>query len=141
VAAMRSSLRDQRGFTVLDALIALCLIGILIGILIPKFQRVAREAQETAIRAELANIRTGIRLFRIVNDRNPRSLHELIEKDVMLPARIGTDLYSESIFKQKYLMANAVDAKGNILDAFGNTFQYDSVSGRVRTATKGYEEW
>lgn len=138
---MKNSFQDQKGFTVLDALITLCLIGILIGVLIPKFQRVAREAQETAVKAELANIRTGIALFKIIKERNPRSLNELIEKDMMLPARIGTDVYSESIFKHKYLMANAVDAKGNILDAFGNPFLYDSVSGKVRATTEGYENW
>jgi len=64
-----------------------------------------------------------------------------MQKDVMLPASIGPDAYSDSFFKQKYLMANAVDAKGNILDAFGNPFTYDSVSGKVRATTEGYASW
>ena len=68
---MGSSFRDQEGLTVLDALITLCLIGILIGVVVPKFQQVAKEAQETAVKAELANIRRGITLFKILNDRTP----------------------------------------------------------------------
>jgi Tfp pilus assembly protein PilE len=138
---MGSLFRDQEGLTVLDAVISLCLIGILICIVFPKFQQVAKEARETAVKAELVNIRRAVALFRILNERNPESLNELIQKDVLFPARIGPNPYSGSFFKQKYLMANAVDAKGNKLDAFGNPFLYDSESGKVRPTTEGYENW
>lgn len=129
------------GLTALEAIITLCLIGILIGVVIPKYQRLALEAQETALRSELVNIRMSIRLFRLSIGRNPAGLDELMEKEVMLPARVGSDAFTGSIFKHKYLMHNAVDEEGNILDAFGNRFQYDPKTGEVRTTTKGYEKW
>jgi Tfp pilus assembly protein PilE len=138
---VRNPTRRQQGLTIVDALIALCLIGVMIGIVIPKYQRVARAAQESAVKAELANIRSSIELFRILNKRNPASLGELIEKKVMLPGRIGGDEYSKSFYDQQYLMAYALDQKGNILDAFGNPFLYDPVRGEVRTTTRGYENW
>ena len=72
---------DAKGYTVVDAVITLCLIGILIGVVIPKYQRVTREARETALRMELSNIRTSIRLFKMLNDRNPDSVREMIEKN------------------------------------------------------------
>ena len=62
---MRKPSRKQQGLTIVDALITLCLIGIMIGIVIPKYQRLAKEAQESAVKAELHNIRTSINLFRI----------------------------------------------------------------------------
>jgi type II secretory pathway pseudopilin PulG len=133
--------RDQKGFTIIDALITLCLIGILIGVVIPKYQQVAHEAQEVALKTGLANIRTSIKLFKMLNNRNPESLKELMEKKVMLPARTGTDRYTGSFFDKKYLMAYAVDPKGNIVDAFGNPFAYDLVRGEVKATTKGYEDW
>jgi type II secretory pathway pseudopilin PulG len=132
-------LENRRGFTVLDALITLCLIGALFGVVVPKYQRVAHEARETALKAELTNIRMSITLFKVLNGRNPRSLNELVEKNVILPARIGSDAYTGSVFNQKYLMPNAVDGKGNILDAFGNPFTYDSRKGEVKATTEGYE--
>lgn len=132
---MGSLLWDRKGLTALEVLIALCLIGLLFGVLVSKLQQVTKEAQETAVRAELSNIRKGITLFKILNERNPQSLNELMEKDVLLP--VGSD----SLFNQKYLTATAVDAKGNILDAFGNPFTYDFASGKVRTTTAGYERW
>jgi len=132
---------NRKGLTIVETLIALCLIGVLIGVVIYQYQRVAREAQETAVKTELANIRMSINFFRIMNNRNPESLNEMIEKSVMLPARIGSDPYSDSFFKRKYLMANSVDEKGNIIDAFGNCFIYDPVRGEVKSSTKGYETW
>lgn len=135
------SKEKSRGFTVLDAIITLCLIGILAGFVIPRYQRLARAAQEAALKAELSNIRSSIGLFRLLNGRNPISLRELIEKNVMLPARVGSSAYSGSIFKQKYLMPHAVDGEGNVLDAFGGRFEYDRNKGGVKTTTKGYEAW
>lgn len=138
---MRKPSRKQQGLTIVDALITLCLIGIMIGVVIPKYQRLAKEARESAVKAELCNIRTSINLFRILNKRNPMSLNELIEKKVMLPGRIGGDDYSKSFYDQKYLLAHSVDDKGHVLDAFGNPFLYDPVRGEVRATTRGYENW
>ena len=133
--------KDAKGLTILDTVITLCLIGGLTGIVIPKYRHVARAAQESALKAELSNIRTSIRLFKMLNNRNPDSLRELMEKKVMLPGRIGGDPYSSSFFEQTYLLKNAVDAEGNKVDAFGNIFAYDRTKGEVRTTTKGFENW
>ena len=137
---MRSA--RERGLTILDALITLCLIGVLIGVVIPYYQRLALDAQNVALKTGLVNIRTSIRLFRILNNRNPESLKELVEKKALLPARIGPDKYTgQLILKESYLMEYAVDRNGNIIDAFGNPFDYDTVKGEVRATTKGYESW
>ena len=138
---MGTGFKDAKGLTIIDAVITLCAIGILIGVVIPKYQRVAHEVQEAALKTELANIRMSIRLFRIVNNRNPVSLNEMIEKKAMLPGRIGADKYTRSFYKESYLMKNAVDAGNNKLDAFGNLFIYDPYKGEVRASTKGYEDW
>jgi competence protein ComGC len=133
-------LKEAKGLTIIDAVITLCLIGILIGVVIPRYHNVAREAQEAALKAELSNIRTSIRLFILLNNRKPASLREMMEKKVMLPARTGSG-FAGSIYKESYLMRNAVDADGNKVDAYGNPFLYDSKRGEVRSSTKGYEHW
>jgi general secretion pathway protein G len=133
--------RGRAGFTILDALVTLCLAGVLVGVVMPRYQRLAREAQEAALRMELANIRLSIALFKMTAGEYPRSLKEMTEKNVILPARTGTDSYSGSFFQQKYLMANAVDPQGNLLDAFGNQFSYNPMRGEVRSSTSGFETW
>jgi len=131
----------SRGLTIIDTLIALCLIGLLMGVLISRFQHVTRSARESALKAELSNIRTSIRLYKMLNGRKPASLQEMMEKKVMLPGRIGPGPYSDSFFDEHYLLKNAVDEKGNKLDAFGNPFFYDHNLGSVRTTTQNYETW
>jgi competence protein ComGC len=131
----------ENGLAVVESLVALCLIGILIGVVIVMFQRVTRAAQETAVKAELVNIRTSVKLFQMLNGQKPASLKELMEKKVMLPGRVGNSKYSSSFYKENYLMKNALDAEGNKVDAFGNPFRYDSATGEVRSTTKGYEGW
>lgn len=133
--------RCQKGLTILDTIVTLCLIGILIGFVIPKYQQVAQAAQEVALKAELSNIRQSITLFKMLNDRNPESLKEMMEKKVMLPARIGSAPASGSFFADQYLLKNAVDVEGRKVDAFGNPFHYDSHQGEVRSTSKGYETW
>lgn len=134
--------KDSKGLTIVDAVIVLCLIGILIGVVIPKYNRVAHEAQEAALKMGLTNIRTSIGLFRMLNERNPKSLNELVEINVLLPSRMGQDPFSGSLFlDEKYLIAQALDAQGHLVDAFGNRYTYDPVRGVVRTSTKGYESW
>lgn len=134
--------RDAKGLTIIDALISLFLIGILVGVVIPHYLRLAHDARETALKMELSNIRTSIGLFRMLNERNPASLNELIEKNVMLPSRMGSDPYADPIFlDEKYLVAQARDAHGHLVDAFGNLYAYDPVRGKVKASTKGYEHW
>ena len=139
---MGTCFKNEQGITILDSIFTLCIIGILIGVVIPKYQRAAHEAQEAALKMGLANIRTSIRLFRVLNERNPMSLKELVEKDVLLPARSGIDPFSGPIFlDEKYLIQQAQDKEGYLVDAFGNRYAYDPVRGEVKAATKGYERW
>ena len=134
--------KNAKGLTIIDAVITLCLIGILIGVVIPKYQRVAREAQEAALKMGLANIRSSIRLFRALNERNPKSLNELLENNVLLPSRIGPDPSAGSIFlDEKYLVAQALDTQGRLADPFGSYYAYDPFFGAVKTTTRGYENW
>jgi competence protein ComGC len=141
-SSVRTGFKDAKGLTIIDAVITLCLIGILIGVVIPQYHRVAREAREVALKMGLTNIRTSIRLFRMLNERNPRSLRELIENDLLLPARRGKDPFAGAIFlDEKYLEKQAQDAEGHLVDAFGNRYAYDPVRGEVKASTKGYENW
>ena len=138
---MRQGLQQKKRPKIIDVIVSLCIIGVLFGIVIARYQRVYHEARKTALRSELTNIRSSIDLFRMLNGRNPRDLTELMEKNVVFPARIGQDSFTGSIWEQKYLMSSAVDEDGIILDAFGNPFQYNPVSAEVRATTKGYEDW
>jgi len=128
-----------KGLTIIDAVISLCLIGVLFLVVVPRYQRLTDEARETALKAELTNIRTTVKLFRLLNGRHPESLRELTEKNILMPA--DKESFSGSILDDRYLLPNAVDAEGNITDAFGSRYVYDPGNGTVRSGTSGYENW
>ena len=125
---------NQRGSTVLEAVLTCIVIGILIGIAVPYYHRLALEAKKVTLRAGLVNIRGGIGLYHALEQHYPTDLKSLVHRKYLLPV-------SNEIISGEYLMAQSVDGEGNLLDPFGNRYRYDSATGRVTSNTKGYENW
>lgn len=104
-------------------------------VLIPRYQRMAREARETALRMGLINIRTSIQLYVLLNNNPPEDLKELLGKRYIIPTKEGT------IFNDQYLRGLAVDSEGYPIDPFGNRYSYEPKEGRVSSTTEGHEKW
>lgn len=125
---------NQKGFTTLETLFVCIIIGILIGFAWPYYLRLEREAKEVTLRTGLVNIRSGIVLYQALEQHYPADLRSLVHRKYLLPVR-------DEIISGEYLLAQAVDGEGNLLDPFGNRYRYNSVSGHVVSSTKGYESW
>ena len=125
---------NQKGFTALETLFVCIIIGILIGIAWPYYLRLEREAKEVTLRTGLVNIRSGIGLYHALQQNYPADLKNLVRRKYLLPVR-------DEIISGEYLMAQAVDGEGNLLDPFGNRYRYDPGSGQVVSSTEGYENW
>ena len=68
--------RNALGFTLVEILIVVVILGILAGIVIPQFARASGDAQQTATFSELQKIRRHIEMYRA---RNAGQLPEVIE--------------------------------------------------------------
>lgn len=55
----------QRGFTLIELLIVVIILAILAAIVIPQFTSATADAQESALDANLANLRSAIELFKV----------------------------------------------------------------------------
>ncbi len=130
-----SALRNQRGLGIFDTLIVLILISILIVVLLPKYERMAREAREVALQMGLGNIRKAIQVYQVFKQKPPADLRDLIIEPYILPIEPG------SIFIDRYLKLAALDGDGYPVDPFGHRFGYDPQVGRVFSTTAGYERW
>ena len=59
----RSNLSGEKGFTLIELVIIIVILGILAAVAIPKYQDITGEAKEASCRAALGSIRSGITIY------------------------------------------------------------------------------
>ena len=69
----------KRGFTLIEILIVVVILGILAAIIVPQFTDAAQDANESSARSQLQTIRSQIELHRVQeNGAAPENLEELV---------------------------------------------------------------
>lgn len=71
-------MKAEKGFTLVEILIVVVILGILAAIVIPQFTSASTEAKESALQSDLQAMRSQIELFKIHHND-------------LLPGEIGTD--------------------------------------------------
>jgi general secretion pathway protein G len=69
----------RRAFTLVEMLLVVTIIGILAALVIPKIVGRSEQARETAVRADLASIKTALDAFEVDNGNYPKSLGDLVQ--------------------------------------------------------------
>jgi general secretion pathway protein G len=64
---MRRVNRKPRGFTLIEILIVVVILGILAAIVVPQFTNASQEATASSIRSQLQTLRGQIELYRVRN--------------------------------------------------------------------------
>ncbi len=71
--------RSQSGFTLIELMIVMAIIGILITLAIPSFVGAIRHAREAALKEDLQTMRTAIDTYTMDKQKGPQSLDDLIQ--------------------------------------------------------------
>ena len=74
-----SNRRTQSGFTLIELMIVMAIIGILITLAIPSFVGAVRHAREAALKEDLQTMRTAIDTYTMDKQKGPQSLDDLIQ--------------------------------------------------------------
>ena len=69
---------SRAGFTLIEVLLVVVIIGILVGVAVPKLTGRVKQAQISAARTDVENVGTAIRLYEVDNGDYPGSLQALI---------------------------------------------------------------
>jgi len=74
-------MRNQSGFTLIEIMLVVIIIGILASMVVPSFRGRAREARVNAAKGDIASLGVALDLFELDKGRYPNSLSELLTSD------------------------------------------------------------
>ena len=73
--------RTERGFTLVELMVVIVLIGLLVGVVGSQVWGVLAKGKNTTAENQIKEIETAVELFYLTRSRYPESLDELLEND------------------------------------------------------------
>ena len=73
--------RPVQGFTLIELMVVIVILGLLVTIVAPNFQKLFGGAQVDITKANMANIEKAIDIYKLQKGRLPDSLNDLISSD------------------------------------------------------------
>jgi len=88
ITRRNAAVRRQRGFTLIEIMVVVAILGILAALIVPKIMGRPDEARRIAAKQDIGTIMQGLKLYRLDNGRYPtqeQGLNALIQKPTTDP--------------------------------------------------------
>jgi len=79
-SAMRSNRKNEAGFTLMELMIVMMIIGVLTTLAIPSFVGAIRNAREAVLKEDLRVMRSAIDSYTMDKQKAPQSLEDLVQE-------------------------------------------------------------
>jgi type II secretion system protein G len=125
-------MKAKKGFTLVEILIVVVILGILAAIVIPQFTSASQEAKLSALKSNLQTIRQQIELYKFRHDDAPPTVADFTSQ--MATADANGNSYLQAVPRNPFTNDNTVGAWGS-----GSSWELDEVTvpGRFRAGDSG----
>jgi general secretion pathway protein G len=132
----RGSRRGERGFTLIELVIVMAVIGLLAAIAIPSFVRSVQKAKEAVLQEDLHVMRNAIDSYTIDKEKAPQSLDDLVQAGYLksIPVDPITSRNDTWIVSQSDMLSDISQSQGGIGDVHSGS-QAQSIEGTT------YNSW
>lgn len=122
MSIFRKYLKSQRGFTLIEIVVVVALIGILLSILMPSFEKAGDRTKNNKLIADLRTLDTAIGLYKLDTGKLPENLTVLRPdyisgKDAFKDAKGGDIEYVPSKDAETYTLKGKNTKNEDVLSA------------------------
>jgi general secretion pathway protein G len=128
-------MKAKSGFTLVEILIVVVILGILAAIVIPQYSEASSEAKLTNLKTDLQTMRSQIELYKVQHNEAPPSFANFVAQmtgQTDVNGNPGTDFgpYMQKIPTNQFNGLNTIDNSGTIGDNVGG-WEYDETTGKI----------
>ena len=133
----------RSGFTLVEILIVVVILGILAAIVIPQFTEASTEAKLSSLCTDLQTLRSQIELYKIQHNDTPPTVADFVRQmtaQTDIFGAVGTDYgpYMQKIPINQFNNDDTLSEDGTIGDD-GGGWEYDDATGQIN-ADDAYDE-